>query len=164
MKTVDIRELWRRRKHGSISEREIVEVELVMVSNSLPDRHLAILIVGLSRKPTPARIRVMKDFLTNGRTDEERYCALRVLCRYWQLWRDFLAYLFEKTSAVALDHDPAVSDEAFSLLGEYLSKHSDRNAWLHLITLYDAAMASGASQLAKTAGLSRARANAGIAH
>jgi hypothetical protein len=74
-----------------------------------------------------------------------------VLCRYWRLWAEFLPYLLEKISPEAFDSDPAVADEAFSLIGEYLWEHPDREAWRRLVQVYDVAVAAGRKAPAKQA-------------
>ena len=83
--------------------------------------------------------------------DSERYSALKVLCRYWGLWQEYLEYVLRKISPEEFDRDPAVADEAFNLLGEYLSEHANRNAWRSLVSVYDFALTAANEGLAKEA-------------
>ena len=85
-------------------------------------------------------------YLRSGKTDAERYSALRVLCRYWGLWDAYLPYLFSKIEPKAWGNDYALADEATNLLGGYLRlKGEDKVAWAKLLEVYDNAIATGDS-------------------
>ena len=103
------------------------------------------------QKPDSSRIALMDAFLRSGKVDAERHSALRVLCRYWGLWDTYLDYLLAKIAPEEFDRDPAVLDEAFSLLGGYLFQHSDQEGWRRLVFVYDLAVAEGREDLAKKA-------------
>ena len=148
---MDFQTIWQRAKHGSVSEQETRAAEAALRSEDMPDRHVPILIVGLMRKPDPSRIALVDAFLRSGKVDAERYSALRVLCSYWGLWDKYLDYLLAKIAPEEFDRDPAVSDEAFSLLGDYLFQHSDQAAWRRLVFVYDVAVSEGRDDLAKQA-------------
>jgi hypothetical protein len=148
---MDFHSIWQRAKHGSVSEQEIRATEAALRSEDMSDRHVPILIVGLMLKPDPSRIALMDAFLRSGKVDAERYSALRVLCRYWGLWDKYLDYLLAKIAPEEFDRDPTVSDEAFSLLGDYLFQHSDQAGWRRLVFVYDLAVAEGREDLAKQA-------------
>lgn len=148
---VDFNDIWTQVKQGTVSERDVAAAESALRSSSETDRHLPLLIVGVTRRPDPSLIKLVKSILLGDGADAERYCALRVLCRYWGLWEDFLPYVLEKISPEGWESDYGVSNEAFNLVGEYLWEHADRNAWRRLVSVYDAAVASGRQDLAKNA-------------
>jgi hypothetical protein len=147
---MDFQSIWQRAKHGAVSEAEISAAESALSSN-LPDRHLPTLIVGLKRRSSPALIALLDDLLAHGRVEEERYCALRVLCRYWGLWDRYLPYLATKISPAEFERDPDVSQEALALVGEYLWKHPDKEFWHKLVSTYEAAAAASQEDLMKAA-------------
>lgn len=149
--TRNFSDIWDRAKHGTVSEAEVAAAEAALRSSDTSDRHLPLLIIGIDRKPTAALIALVKSFLVDSRSEAERYSALRVLCRYWGLWAEFLPYLKEHISLEAFERDPAVADEAFGLMGEYLWNHPDRDAWRRLVQTYDAAVAAGQTMLSKDA-------------
>lgn len=152
MTTLDLQRLWDTVKHGRISERSLAACEHLLKNPRSTDLHLAILIVGVSRKPDDRRVKIMDMYLHNGKTDAERYSALRVLCQYWGLWDAYLQYLFAKVEPEAWESDYALADEATNLLGRYLcSKGEDKNAWEKLIEVYDDAIAIDDSEKADTA-------------
>jgi hypothetical protein len=148
---INFSDIWDRAKHGTVLEAEVAAAEAALRSSDTSDRHLPLLIIGVARKPTAALIALVKSFLVGSRIEAERYSALRVLCRYWGLWVEFLPYLTENISPEAFERDPAVADEAFSLIGEYLWDHPDRDAWRGLVQTYDAAVAGGKNVLSKQA-------------
>lgn len=149
---MDFQNIWHNVSHGQhVSEQELSAAESALRSADRGDRHLPILIVGVARKPEPSLIALMEGFLGPGHVDAERYCALRVLCRYWGLWDRYLPNLLSKTSPEEFEKDPAISDEAFTLMGEYLSSHADRTAWRHLVAVYDSAVKSHNDDLAADA-------------
>ena len=148
---MDFHGIWQRAKHGSVSEQETQAAEAALGSEGVSELHLPILIVGIMRKPDPSRIALMESFLRSSKVDAERYSALRVLCRYWGLWDKYLDYLLAKIVPEEFDRDPAVSDEAFSLLADHLFQHSDQAVWRRLVSVYDLAVAEGREDLAKQA-------------
>jgi hypothetical protein len=147
---MDFQDIWDRAKHGEpVSEQEIdAAVSALASADCGDDRDLIILILGLTRKPTPSLVALVETFLVDGRTDAERYSALKTLCRHWGLWDQYLEYLLTKITPEEFDRDPAVSDEAFNLLAEYLRQHTNRNAWRRLVSIYDNATAAGKHDLA----------------
>jgi len=50
-------------------------------------------------------MRLMEGFLDAGQVDAGRYCALWVLCRYWELWDKYLPYVLSKTSPEGFDSE-----------------------------------------------------------
>ena len=148
---MDFQSIWQRAKHGSVSEQEIQAAEAALRSEGMSDRHVPILIVGLMRKPDPSRVALVDAYLRSGKVDAERYSALRVLCRYWGLWDKYLDYVLAKIAPEEFDRDPALSDEAFSLLGDYLFQHADQAGWRRLLSVYDLAVAEGREDLRKQA-------------
>jgi hypothetical protein len=147
----DFESIWDRAKHGSVSQSEIAAAESVLRSSDSSDRHLPILILGVTRKPEPALVALVDQFLTAGKNEAERYCALRVLCRYWGLWSKYLDYVLMKISPEEFESDQGVAEESFVLLGEYLWEHPDRGAWRRLLSVYDSAVADAKRDLEKTA-------------
>lgn len=148
---MDFSDIWQRAKHGTVSKQEIAAAESALHSSDAGDRHLPLLIIGLARKPEPSLVDLVRSFLIGGKMEAERYCALRVLCSYWSLWADYLPYVLDKISPEAFDADPGVADEAFNLIGTYLWKHPDREAWQRLVAVYDLAREAGNQDLADCA-------------
>jgi hypothetical protein len=150
--TLDLERLWDAVKHGGISERSLDACEHLLENPRSTDLHLAILIVGVGRKPDDRRVKIMDMYLRNGKTDAERYSALRVLCQYWGLWDAYLQYLFSKAEPEAWESDYALADEATNLLGRYLClKGEDKSAWGKLVEVYDDAIAIDDTEKADTA-------------
>ena len=150
--TLDLQQLWDTVKHGKISERDLQACELLLENPRSTDLHLAILIVGVGRKPDERRVKIIDMYLHNGKTDAERYSALRVLCLYWGLWDDYLQYLFSKVEPEAWESDYALADEATRLLGKYLgTRCDDKSVWGKLVEVYDDGVEAGDSDKADTA-------------
>jgi len=109
------------------------------------------LIVGVTRRAEPSLVALMQTFLTTASLDTERATALKVLCRYWGLWDQFLDYVMDNISPETFDAYPMVADQAFNLLGEYLSGHLNRKAWGRLVGIYEGARAASNEELTKAA-------------
>lgn len=151
--TLDLQNVWNAVKRGGkVAERELAACEQLLETRPPGDLYLAILIVGVARRPDDRRIGIVESYLRNGRTDAERYAALRVLCRYWELWERYLPDLFAKTAPAAWENDYALADEATTLLGEYLQRQTEDNvAWGRLVEVYDHANSIGDTQQADAA-------------
>src|SRR5581483_3067344 len=104
---MDIQDIWERARHGEpVSEQEIHAVESALRAYEATDeRDLLILILGLTRKPTPSLVTLLEGFLVDGRTDAERHSALKTLCRFWGLWEQYLDYLLKKITPEEFDRD-----------------------------------------------------------
>jgi hypothetical protein len=141
---VNLRDLWDRVKHGKYSEEELAACERLLENPGVDDLHVAILIVGVARRPNPRLVRIIDAYLRNGKTDAERYTALKILCRYWRLWDEYLPFLYAKVQEDAWESDYALADEAMTLLGDYLFRHEqNKEAWRKLVDVYDAAVNRG---------------------
>jgi hypothetical protein len=149
--TVDLEHLWDTAKHGKVAESDIVACERLLENRPSQDLHLAVLVVGLLRKPDAHRQKLIETYLRGGRSDAERYSALRVLCRYWSLWGVYLPDLYALSRPSAWDSDYATAEEATQLLGEYLYGYPDSEAWGKLLETYDHAVQHEDTLMADTA-------------
>lgn len=149
---IDLDEIWQRAKQGeSISEQEIVAAERILRSEWSPKRDLAILIVGVTRNQTPLLISMVEGILRGSSDDTERRSSLKVLCRYWGLWGQYLEYVLQKISPAEFESDPEVSREAFNLVGDYLSNFSNSKVWRRVFEVYQTGMSTGKVDLAREA-------------
>jgi hypothetical protein len=139
-RTLNLERLWDKAKHASVSESDIVACEHLLENPTSEDLPLAVLVVGLTRKADERRQKIVERYFRGGRNDAERYSALRVLCRYWQLWGAYLPDLYSLTQPSHWDDDYATAEEATQLLGEYLYGHDDKEAWRKLLEIYDHAV------------------------
>ncbi len=82
----------------------------------------------------------MEAYLREGSLEAERYAAMRVLCRYWGLWPDYLSHLFVKVQTPSWEMEYAVAEEATRLLGDFLQVNPapalTKGAWLALLGVY----------------------------
>jgi hypothetical protein len=138
----DLPKLWHKAKHATLSEQEVAACERVLENPQAEDVHLAILIVGVSRRPTDRLVKIVDAYLRDGKSDEERYSAMRTLCSYWGLWQHYLPYLYSKMEEGEWEDDYALADEATQLTGRYLAQNGDdAGGWRKLLEVYDAAVA-----------------------
>jgi len=120
----NLSELLKRAQWGKITDAELSEVVRMIASERNGDLYTLIQILG--RAGSPKYRTIVEPYLHDVGNSQISALALKVLCRWWGLTREYKGELVRFLNGVDWDVDGYVRLQAIGLVGEYLQENSDK--------------------------------------